>query len=173
MSENLMRAWYLLHTKPRQEQVALENLQRQGWQCYLPQMRIERIRRGKLHLVTEPMFARYLFIQLESGEKAKSWAPIRSTIGVTGLVRFGAQAARVDDALVDAIRSREQAAPAKPMFTPGDSVTVTQGPFSGIEAIYQSPSADQRALILVQMLGKLVRMAIEPGQLRPRATDLG
>ena len=28
--------WYLIHTKPRQESVALENLERQGYQCYLP-----------------------------------------------------------------------------------------------------------------------------------------
>jgi hypothetical protein len=37
-------AWYLVHTKPRQEDVALANLERQGYECYLPQLRIERNR---------------------------------------------------------------------------------------------------------------------------------
>jgi len=30
------RAWYLLYTKPRQEQRAVENLKRQGYIAYLP-----------------------------------------------------------------------------------------------------------------------------------------
>ena len=29
-------AWYLIHTKPRQEHIALTNLERQGYTCYLP-----------------------------------------------------------------------------------------------------------------------------------------
>ncbi len=33
--------WYLVHTKPRQEQVALENLQNQAYPCFLPQNRVE------------------------------------------------------------------------------------------------------------------------------------
>jgi transcriptional antiterminator RfaH len=28
--------WYLVHTKPIQEKCALDNLQRQGFKCYLP-----------------------------------------------------------------------------------------------------------------------------------------
>jgi hypothetical protein len=94
-------AWYLVHTKPRQEEVALANLERQGYECYLPQMRIERIRRRKAEVATEPMFPRYLFIRLDSSDQGKSRSPIRSTLGVSQLVHFGARAAKVDDALVD------------------------------------------------------------------------
>ncbi|MDP3335894.1 MAG: transcription termination/antitermination NusG family protein, partial [Rhodoferax sp.] len=28
--------WYLIHTKPRLEKCALENLQNQGYTCFLP-----------------------------------------------------------------------------------------------------------------------------------------
>ena len=38
--------WYLIHTKPRQEVCALENLQRQGYECYLPQLVLEKLRNG-------------------------------------------------------------------------------------------------------------------------------
>jgi transcriptional antiterminator RfaH len=159
-------AWYLVHTKPRQEDVALTNLQRQGYECYLPQMRIERIRRRKAEIATEPMFPRYLFIRLDCSDQGKSWSPIRSTLGVSQLVHFGARAAKVDDALVDLLRQREQAMPLDAMFQSGDSVVITDGPFAGIEAIYQTADAERRAFILLEILSKPVSMQIEAGRLR-------
>ena len=158
-------SWYLVHTKPRQEDIALANLQRQGYECYLPQMRIERIRRRKAEVATEPMFPRYLFIRLDSSDQGKSWSPIRSTLGVSQLVHFGARAAKVDDALVELLRQREQIMLLDAMFQSGDSVVITDGPFAGIEAIYQTADAERRAFILLEILSKPVSMQIEVGRL--------
>ncbi len=158
--------WYLVHTKPRQEDVALANLERQGYECYLPQMRIERVRRRKAEVATEPIFPRYLFIRLDSSDQGKSWSPIRSTLGVSQLVHFGARAAKVDDSLVDLLRQRERALPTEPMFHNGDSVVIADGPFAGIEAIYQTADAERRAFILLEILAKPVSMHIDAGRLR-------
>ncbi|MEN9764019.1 MAG: transcription/translation regulatory transformer protein RfaH, partial [Pseudomonadota bacterium] len=40
-------AWYLVHTKPRQEDIALMNLERQGYTCYLPRLSVEKARRRR------------------------------------------------------------------------------------------------------------------------------
>jgi transcriptional antiterminator RfaH len=159
-------SWYLVHTKPRQEEIALANLERQGYECYLPQMRIERIRRRKAEVATEPMFPRYLFIRLDSSDQGKSWSPIRSTLGVSQLVHFGARAAKVDDTLVDLLRQRERSLPTEAMFQTGDSVVIADGPFAGIEAIYQTADAERRAFILLEILAKPVSMHIDAGRLR-------
>ena len=159
-------SWYLVHTKPRQEELALANLQRQGYDCYLPQMRIERVRRRKAEVATEPMFPRYLFIRLDSSDQGKSWSPIRSTLGVSQLVHFGARAAKVDDNLVDLLRQRERTLPTAAMFHSGDSVVITDGPFAGIDAIYQTTDAERRAFILLEILAKPVSMRIDAGRLR-------
>jgi transcriptional antiterminator RfaH len=159
-------SWYLVHTKPRQEDIALANLQRQGYECYLPQMRIERVRRRKAEVATEPMFPRYLFIRLDSSDQGKSWSPIRSTLGVSQLVHFGARAAKVDDTLVDLLRQRERFLPTEAMFHSGDSVVIADGPFAGIEAIYQTVDAERRAFILLEILAKPVSMHIDAGRLR-------
>lgn len=161
-----MLSWYLVHTKPRQEDIALANLQRQGYECYLPQMRIERIRRRKAEFATEPMFPRYLFIRLDSSDQGKSWSPIRSTLGVSQLVHFGAQAAKVDDTLVHLLRQRERSLPTEAMFQTGDSVVIADGPFAGIEAIYHTADAERRAFILLEILAKPVSMHIDAGRLR-------
>ncbi len=68
----------------------------------------------------------------------------RSTLGVSQLVHFGARAAKVDDTLVDLLRQRERAVPTEALFHSGDSVVITDGPFAGIEAIYQMADAEPR-----------------------------
>ena len=159
-------SWYLVHTKPRQEDIALAHLERQGYECYLPQMRIERIRRRKAEVATEPMFPRYLFIRLDSSDQGKSWSPIRSTLGVSQLVHFGARAAKLDGTLVDLLRQRERTLPPEAMFQTGDSVVIADGPFAGIEAIYRTADAERRAFILLEILAKPVSMHIDAGRLR-------
>jgi len=159
-------SWYLVHTKPRKEGVALTNLERQGYACYLPQMQIERVRRRKAVIVTEPMFPRYLFVRLDSSGHGKSWSPIRSTLGVSGLVHFGARTARVDDGLVELLRQREETMPTEAIFDVGDAVVITDGPFAGIEAIFQMVDADRRAIVLLEILSRPASLLIDTGRLR-------
>lgn len=159
-------AWYLIHTKPRQEALALTNLSRQGFECYMPMLRLQKIRQRKTALVAEAMFPRYLFIRLDTSGSGQSWSPIRSTLGVNQLVRFGGQPAKVDGQLIDLIRSREQGTHAQPLFSAGDNVTVADGPFAGLEAIYQTTDAESRSMILLNILSKPVAMRIDSASLR-------
>lgn len=159
-------AWHLVYTKAQQEVIALVNLERQGYTCYLPKLRIEKIRRRKTEVVIEPMFPRYLFVRLDLSGQGKSWTPIRSTLGVQQLIYFGSRAAQVDDGLIDLLRHREEECPTERMFNPGDSVVIADGPFAGIEAIYQTADADRRAFILLEILSKPVSMHIDGGRLR-------
>lgn len=160
--------WYLVHTKPRQEKLALENLQSQGYQCYLPTLLSEKLRRDVLSVADEPLFPRYLFIRLGMGGGAKSWAPIRSTKGVSRLVCFGVEPAKVDDALVETLQARLVSARAEPerLFKPGDSVCLTEAPFAGIEGIYQMPDGERRVMVLIELLSRQVRVRVAPAGLR-------
>ena len=45
--------WFVVHTKPRQEQRALENLQRQGFAAWLPMLSVQKLRRGRLEKVVD------------------------------------------------------------------------------------------------------------------------
>lgn len=55
-------------SKPRQEERAYENLVRQGYSCFLPKISVETIRSGKIYLKQEPLFPRYVFVQLSSAQ---------------------------------------------------------------------------------------------------------
>ncbi len=160
--------WYLLHTKPRQEKRAFENLQRQNYQCYLPTISSEKLRNGNLTVTDEPLFPRYLFVRLGLGDSSKSWAPIRSTQGVSRLVTFGVVPARVDDDFIESLRINEALLQIEPkrFFQPGERVYLTEGPFAGIEGIYQISDGERRVMVLIELLNKPVAVGIAPAYLR-------
>lgn len=160
--------WYLIHTKPRQEVCALENLQRQGYECYLPQLVVEKLRNGVVTKCEEPLFPRYLFIRLGLGDTARSWVPIRSTRGVSRLVSFGDSPAQISGALVASIRSSEaerQALPV-PLFSPGEKVSLCEGALAGLEGIYQMTDGEARVMVLIELLSRPTKLSVSPATLR-------
>ena len=162
-----MSNWYLIHTKIRQERVALENLERQGFECFLPLIRAEKLRRGALQVVQEPLFPRYLFIRLSTGLESQSWAPIRSSVGVSRLVTFGQTPAKIEDKLIAQLQVKTDSAEVQLRhFEPGEQVVVTDGPFAGVEAIYQMADAEGRVMVLLNILSKQVKMSVLPASIR-------
>lgn len=160
--------WYLVYTKLRQEKHALENLHRQGYQCYLPTFTSEKLRQGLLTIADEPLFPRYLFIRLGQEGSSKSWAPIRSTKGVSRLVSFGIEPATVNDGLIELLRTQEaliQAEPT-PLFKSGERVRLTEAPFAGIEGVYKMADGERRAMVLIEILSKPVSIRAAPASLR-------
>jgi len=151
-----MHHWYVVQTKPRQESVAVENLERQGYTTYCPQMAQAKRRRQRWQKVSEPLFPRYLFVQLAEG--VDNFAPIRSTVGVLNMVRFGEKPATIPQQALDTIQQQEQMFCCETSNTPnwqsGDTVQVVDGPFAGLNGIFQTKNTEERVVILLSILGR-------------------
>jgi transcriptional antiterminator RfaH len=164
-----MKSWYLIQTKTRQERLAQENLERQGYETYLPFAEIRRRRRGRTVRVVDPMFPRYLFIHLS--DETDDWRPIRSTLGVTTLVRFGQVPARIPDNLITSLRNRENEQGVQvietPEFQSGTKVRIAEGPMEGYEGIFQSQTSKERVTILLQIAEKAISVQLTPNQIEP------
>jgi transcriptional antiterminator RfaH len=164
-----MKAWYLIYSKPQQERLALENLERQGYPSYLPLMRNRRRRKGRYASIIEPMFPRYLFVHLS--DETDNWGPIRSTIGVANLVRFGMQAARVPDNLIDLMHARDEEGVqtlATPEIKPGDQVRIIEGVMAGYEAIFQARTGKERVVLLLQLAqDRTARIQVSANDIEP------
>jgi len=160
--------WYLIHTKPHQERLALQNLEQQGYPCYMPMFSCERVRRGVISVGVEALFPRYLFIQLDTSLTSQSWAPIRSTKGVSRLVTFGSQPARVENGIIDILRAHEDSLQGNThrIFSRGDFVQLTDGAFTGIEGIYQSADGEARAMVLIELMSRQVKVGVQMAGLR-------
>jgi len=163
MENDAIERWYAVCCKPRQEAVAEENLLRQGYRVYLPRIRMRQRRRGQWIDAVEVLFPRYIFIRLDP--KRRSTAPVRSTRGVVGLVRFGGQPAVVPDAVMEALRQREDADSGlhqdnRPPFNAGEPIKLVDGPLSGMEGIFTQQDGDKRVIVLLELLGKANKVTV-------------
>jgi transcriptional antiterminator RfaH len=150
-----MNTWFVVHTKPRQEAVAQAQLERQGYPVYFPRLCLPRLRRSRWSDVIEPLFPRYLFVGLEVGEQPL--APVRSTRGVSSVLRFGDRYAEVPKSLIEALRNRADESGlhvlADSGFRKGDRVNIIAGPFEGFEAVFESETGADRVRVLLEVLG--------------------
>ena len=119
-------------------------------------------------MVQEPLFARYLFIRLGTQQSAQSWSPIRSTQGVSRLVTFGTEPAKVNPDLVEMLRTQNEDPGKEParLFQSGEQVHIKDGPFAGLQVIYQMLDGERRAMVLIEMLGKFSKLLLDPASLQ-------
>ena len=143
-----MKKWYLIKTKPRQENVAIANLENQNYHVYCPC--------AKINNKIKVLFPGYLFINLD--ETSENWTPIRSTKGVLNFVRFGLSYAIISNKLIDFIKENELKTIERIKnlndFKPGDKIQITDGVFKNCVAIFKSSRPENRVILLMNLLGQ-------------------
>ena len=161
---NNQPSWFAVYTKPRQEHIALENLERQDFHCFLPMAINPYQRRSEKKLRIEPLFPRYLFLNVIPDQQ--SLGPVRSTRGVATMVRFGLELARLPETVIKMINNRcdpnTGLIKLDPVpVEPGDNVRVFDGPFAGLQGIFKERKGEKRALLLMKMLGTESTVEVE------------
>lgn len=158
--------WVVVVSKPSQERRARYELDRQGFETYLP-MRLSMNRKTR-QLVAAPFFPRYLFarVSLDFGDWRKVWY----TYGVHGLLGTSERPVGVADELVDRIRAQEEAGYIKvgleaqgQTFARGEPVRMDEW---GIDGVFQELVDEKRALLLVSFLGRDSRFVVDLRKLR-------
>ena len=156
------RQWYAVATRPRMESAARENLERQGYEVCLPELRLRKRRGGRWQAVTEALFPGYLFVALDL--EHDNAAPIRSTVGVRGLVRFGLHSPAMPVGSVDFLlgQTPQGVQGETPLpFSAGDRLRIARGPFAGLEAVYQMQRGADRVQVLLALLGREHSVAVD------------
>lgn len=163
VSANGALCWHAVFCKPRQETTAKEHLQRQGFEVYLPRISGRHRKRNRWVDSIQALFPRYLFVRID--RRRQGMASIRSTRGVVDLVRFGVEPAVVPDPVIDAIVACEHSAKGldchtQKGFLEGEMVTMLEGPFTGMQGIFENDDGDERAVLLIDLLGKANRVRV-------------
>ena len=156
--------WYVAQTRPHAEVKASWHLQRQGFETYLPRYLKKRRHARRVDTVAAPLFPRYLFVAVDM--TTQRWLSIQSTIGVSRLVSDGERPAAVPITVLEALRRREDASGLiqldnRPRFLPGDKVSVLGGAFQDCYGLYEGMSGNDRVTILLELLGRKVRVNLE------------
>ena len=165
--------WLLLQVKPRQEMRALENLERQQGECYCPQMRIEKLSRGKRIEAEEALFPGYLFINAQPEKNGLTYTSIRSSRGVSKIVGFGAEPLKVPEALIAQIKLREESelmgVSAIGLPQAGDNINILEGPFKGLKAVFSHVDGLQRSIVLINLLNQQTPTSLPNTQIKKLA----
>ncbi|MBT1443016.1 transcription/translation regulatory transformer protein RfaH [Shewanella sp. JM162201] len=156
-----MKAWYLVYCKPRNEVRAQLNLTMQGLETYLPKHRRQvKGKDGKISVVESPLFPNYLFLQFDP--TVTSVRSIHSTRGVCRIVGCREDMTALDDGMIRALKRREQQLEKLPehvALVAGERVKFTEGPFSGLEAVFLEADGDKRCIVLFQFMGQQKQVA--------------
>ena len=155
--------WYVVQTQANAENKAVAHLGRQGFATYLPRYLKRRRHARRVDMVAAPLFPRYLFVKMDTG--IQRWRSIYSTIGVSRLVCNGDCPVPVPDAVIDALRSRENISgyvqfDDRPKFGAGDKVRILEGAFYDCLGIYAGMPDRERVEILLDLLGRKVRVLL-------------
>jgi transcriptional antiterminator RfaH len=148
--------WYLAYTRPRLEAVALQNLEQQGFNAYLPLYKRLKKTDSALNVVFEPMFPRYVFFRPSRANQ--SIGPVRSTRGVGHIVSFGHVPAVIMPDTLRVIQQSELERSAVDVtalcnFRPGAAVRFADPAFAGLQGLVKSVSS-QRVSVLLEMMGR-------------------
>lgn len=143
--------WYVIQCKGGESFRAAEHLANQSFEVFHPVLEVKRKRQGKRVTVTEPLFPYYLFIRLDRIDS--NWRPIRSTRGVLKLLTFGDRPAAVPEALVQSLYDQPHRQDGShTYFNAGEKVTISDGPFKNLEAVFEHRKGEERAIVLLTLL---------------------
>jgi transcriptional antiterminator RfaH len=164
MSKMTGPRWYVVQTQVNCEAKAAENLRRQGYEAYMPRYLKRRRHARKVDFAAKPLFPRYMFVAIDMA--TQRWRSIQSTFGVSRLVTHGDEPAVLPEAVVGALKAREDdrgfiKLDARPAFAPGDKVRVLAGAFMDNAGLFNGMADHDRVSILLDMLGRKVRVMLD------------
>ena len=163
--------WYVLHSKPRKEDLLWEQLRIRKVEAFNPRIKVQPVnpRARKIR----PYFPGYVFVRVDLQQA--NWPSLQWMPGATGLVAFGGEPASVPDSLIHGIRNRveeintnggEQLEGLKQ----GDPVVIQGGAFDGYEAIFDTRmSGNERVRVLLSLLQtQQRRLELPAGQIKKK-----
>lgn len=167
MAGTEMLEWFAAQAKPNSWKIAARNLCVQGFDVFMPMEKYTLRKGSRLVASMRPYFAGYFFVAVDAA--SAPWRAIRSTHGVARLVSFCGKPAPVDAGLIGAIKSRcddEGVMMASLELKAGDGVRIEDGPFAGMIGRLDALMPNERAWLLIDVMGKATRTMVPIAGLR-------
>lgn len=165
-SLDLLKKWFLLQFKPKSHRLAERNLNRQGFESFLPLHEVTKYKYNRYVGDLRPLFPGYMFVAFDP--ETGPWRQINSTIGVSKLVSFGDQPSPIPLDLISGLMARcssdGKLLPPN-QLNKGDPVQLLTGPFANYIAKIETIDADQRVWVLMELMGRVTRISVDSNQL--------
>ena len=159
--------WYVIRTEPRSEYLAAAELTREGFEIFLPRVKVVQPRAGHPDI---PLFPGYLLIRCSP--ETEGWPMFRQVHRVLGWVGFGGEVPSLPDEVVVELENRIAAINGERgmwrRFEPGEQVEIVFHSLEGqAEVIEAAKSPQARVKVLLDFMGRLVSADVPWQNLRP------
>lgn len=157
-----MKRWYVVNTKPKNEDRAAGNLLGGGIEVLSPKLRLRKYKEGRFVHYVEPMFPGYIFVKFHP---VNDFRLVKYTRGVKTIVHFSGKIIPLQDEVIAFIKGRLEdgiATIQKQEFKKGEKILIKNGPFKGLSGIFeQELDGKERVAILLDSVGYYARMEID------------
>lgn len=172
-SNNPNMKWYIVYVRTGQEQKAKEQLdlkiRSQGRQSdfghvLVPSENVVEISKGKKRTASRKFFPGYMLVQMVMNED--NWHFVKSAPRIVGFVGGNVNPPEISEQEVMKITSQVEDGASKPTpkvsFEEGESVRVTDGPFTNFTGIVEEVKPDKAKLkVLVSIFGRSTPVELE------------
>ena len=160
-------SWYIVQFKPNSYKIAIRNLERQGFETFLPMHEVTRRTAVKFETVTRPLFSGYMFVACDP--ETAPWRQIDSTYGISCMLSFANGPKPMPEGLIAGLRARcDNVGMVMPLdeFAAGQSVEMHSGPFKNFIATVEQMASDARVWVLLDFMGKATRVQVDRQQIQ-------
>ena len=159
--------WHVIKTEPQAEYLAASELDHDGFEVFLPCVKVTYSRRG--HLDT-PIFPGYLFLRHDP--ETAEWPTFRAGHRILGWVKFGGEVPSLPDEIVFDIKKRVEAINSGggiwQQFQPGERVEIASKSVQSLgEVIEAARSPQGRVKVLMDFMGRKVSAEVPWEILKP------
>tara|TARA_B100000780_G_scaffold26761_1_gene16963 strand:- start:2424 stop:2924 length:501 start_codon:yes stop_codon:yes gene_type:complete len=151
--------WFILQLKSNSHHQAAKNLNRQGFETFLPLHDTILRKLSRFLNTSKPLFPGYMFIRFDKAES--EWHKINNTYDVSRLITFNSILKSIPTSFVDSLIKQYDLSGkllSIQKLKKGDQVTVLTGPFANFIATVEKYEADQRIWILMDLMGRKTKI---------------
>ena len=154
MNKNLVKKWLVVQIKPNAYDMAIRNLERQGFETFLPKMKATIKKENKFINKDVFVFPGYAFIG--TNLEKSYWTKINSTYGVSKILAFNKKPSEISFDLIRALKDRYEDninSIINEGLKKGDTIKFNNGPFADLVASIESVDAENRIYALLKVMG--------------------
>ena len=157
----MSKEWFILQFKSNSHHLAAKNLNRQGFETFLPLHDTTSRKLSRFMSTSKPLFPGYMFIKFDRAES--QWHKINNTYGVSRLITFNSLLKSIPTKFVDSLMKRyDSSGKLIPIqkLKEGDRVKILKGPFADFIASVENYESEQRIWVLMDLMGRTTKIQI-------------
>jgi transcription elongation factor/antiterminator RfaH len=161
------KLWYVIQTKPGDEDRVKTNLHNQEIETFLPLLEAYQYCSGKMVQRIKPLFPNYLFAKLDL---ELHYYKVKWTRGVSKILRSGNEPVPISGKVIQAIKERsgkDNLVKLENELKDGDVIQVTSGPLKSLRGVFEKVmSSKGRVKILLSLIGVDIPVQISRWQIK-------